>query len=141
MIALLDFVKPPLEPKEIRSLAQEIEVDFVYLSTYLNWFSVEILAELGAEDGLAWLIEHGSQRVSFGDLESEFESKGFLRLMYRNASQGNVEVQSLTGLQEGIRRYLILLLLREGKTQQEIASTVGTCLRTVQRHSAALSKA
>jgi uncharacterized protein YerC len=140
MTALLDFVKPPLDRAEIRSLAQEIEIDFVYVSTYLNWFSAEVLVELGAEDGLAWLFEHGSKRVSLGEIENDFESQKFRRMIYRNATQGNVEIQSLTGLQEGIRRYLIGHLLREGKNHQEIASTVGTSLRTVQRHSAVQSK-
>lgn len=140
MNGLLDFVKPPFERESIRSLAMEIEVDFAYVSTYLNWFSAQILAELGAEDGLNWLMEHGSMRVSIGELEDEFTSEKFRRLIYQNVSQGAIEVQSLTGLQEGVRRYLIYHLLREGRPQQEIAATVGTSLRTVQRHNAALNK-
>jgi len=140
MNALYDFVKPNIERDSIRALAQEIEVDFVYVSTYLNWFSAQIMAELGPEEGLAWLIENGSRRVSFSDLEGEFKNRKFRRLIYQNANQGNIEIQSLTGLQECVRRYLISHLLRDGKPQQEIASTVGTSLRTVQRHSAAQSK-
>jgi uncharacterized protein YerC len=84
--------------------------------------------------------DNGSKRVSLGEIENDFESQKFRRMIYRNATQGNVEIQSLTGLQEGIRRYLIGHLLREGKNHQEIASTVGTSLRTVQRHSAVQSK-
>lgn len=136
MTALLDFVRPTLNQEDIRSLAEEIEIDFAYVSTYLNWFSAEVLAELGAEDGLAWLIKHGSKRISLGNIETDFKSEKFRRLIYRNANQGNIEIQSLTGIQEGLRRYLIEHLLREGKSSQEIASTVGTSLRTVQRHSA-----
>ena len=137
MNALLEFVKPPIEPNSIRALASEIEIDFVYVSTYLNWFSAQIMAELGAEEGLTWLIENSSKRVSFGELEDEYFSNKFRRLVYQNSSQGNIEIQSLTGLQESVRRYLIGHLLKDGRPQQEIAATVGTSLRTVQRHSAA----
>ena len=140
MNALLDFVKPPIERDEIRALATEIEIDFIYLSTYLNWFSAEIMAELGAEEGLAWLIENASKRISHGDIEERFENNKFRRLIYQNSNQGNIEIQSLTGLQECMRRYLISHLLKEGRAQQDIAATVGTSLRTVQRHSAALSR-
>lgn len=137
MNALLEFVKPPIERDSIRALAHEIEVDFVYVSTYLNWFSAQLMSELGAEEGLTWLIDNSSKRVSFGDLEDAFVSDKFRRLVYQNTSQGNIEIQSLTGLQESMRRYLIGFLLRDGCPQQEIATTLGTSLRTVQRHSAA----
>lgn len=129
------LIAPALGNFRDPSLAAFIDAHFDSLSLHINWFTAELFLHHGAAAGLAFLDVYASRRISLQRLLGELEaSERFTSVIINNAG-GNpyIEIQSVSGFVENLRRYIAAGALEAGEAPADVAHRCGTSMRTIQR--------
>lgn len=129
------LIAPALGSFRDPSLAAFIDAHFDSLSLHINWFTAELFLHHGAAAGLAFLDMNASRRISLQKLLGELEaSERFASVIINNAG-GNpyIEIQSVSGFVESLRRYVAACALEAGEPPAEVAHRCGASIRTIQR--------
>lgn len=129
------LIAPALGAYREPSLAAFIDAHFDSLSLHINWFTAELFLHQGAAAGLAFLDLNASRRISLQRLMDELEASARFASVITNNAGGNpyIEIQSISGFVESLRRYIAACALDAGQPPAEIAHRCGASLRTIQR--------
>lgn len=130
-----DLIAPSLRSFTEPSLATFIEAHIDALSLHINWFTAELFVQYGAAAGLEFLDLNASRRISLNKLLDELNASERLASVIINNAGGNpyIEIQSVSGFVESLRRYVATSALEAGDAPADVAHRCGASMRTVQR--------
>lgn len=110
------------------------ENEFLQLSPHLNWFIAESSYHFGPKKSLEFLAKYSSKRISIKKIDEYFpENPRFLSIVERNLSENYLELQSMSGFMDCLRRYFVTSEVKNDPNIERIAHRYGASRRFVQR--------
>ena len=129
------FLLPTMGSLERDGLNTFLDKEAENISLYLPWLSAEVLVRYGATTLLRLIDAEGSRKISLAKLSHYIEIDASLTKVidiYTDCAD-YVDIQSVSGFIESLRKYCVAQLIQQQKPSLEIIKCTGVSLRTVQR--------